>query len=365
MMNDGMIRTRIKKGHLPRSDFGFLSAVNRSYRSFRIKRSDLFSSFFIRYSLFVILCFLFIILYSLFIIPTTASAQVVISTSIPVPQPSGGPGGFIDNFYRFSLMIGGILAFGAIVYGGIKYIFAAGNPSGQTEGKEWVKGAIYGLLLLAGSYLILNVINPNLTNLTLPGIKAPALPSGGRGGGIVNIYACVASNGIYACSPGNKADCSDVSASANCRANSCVQVQNSQCGQSSGGGGGVSGLSDANVRSRLAGIQINAACPQTCLNGMRQGTINEIERLKQSCGGGCAVMVTAGTEADSHNSDGACSHVNGYKADVQPNTQIDNYIKSDCASIGGRGGDNAAQYRCSSGAVYAKELSHWDMYIGC
>lgn len=82
--------------------------------------------------------------------------------------PEAGTPGFIDNFYRFSLLIAGILAFGAIVYGGIKYTFAAGNPSGQSEGKEWVKGALLGLLLLGGAYLILQTINPELVELKLP-----------------------------------------------------------------------------------------------------------------------------------------------------------------------------------------------------
>ncbi|HUZ92371.1 MAG TPA: hypothetical protein VNG29_00025, partial [Candidatus Paceibacterota bacterium] len=59
-------------------------------------------------------------------------------------------------------------------YGGIKYTLAAGNPSKQSDGKEWVKGALYGLLLLVGAYLILNLINPQLTNCGLTAL--PALP---------------------------------------------------------------------------------------------------------------------------------------------------------------------------------------------
>ena len=99
-------------------------------------------------------------------------AAVEISTRIPGAYAvSEGPGGFIANFYQFALMIGGILAFGAIVYGGIKYTLAAGNPSGQTEGKEWIKSAIYGLLLLLAVYLVLYTINPELVNLGLPTLK--------------------------------------------------------------------------------------------------------------------------------------------------------------------------------------------------
>ena len=100
---------------------------------------------------------------------------VTISASIPgtnANSTSSAPGAFIANFYQFALMIGGILAFGVIVFGGIKYMASAGNPSGQTEGKEWIWGALTGLLLLAGAYLVLHTINPQLVNLNLPTLNA-------------------------------------------------------------------------------------------------------------------------------------------------------------------------------------------------
>lgn len=95
--------------------------------------------------------------------------------------PEGAsPGECVNNFYSFALLASGVLAFGAIVYGGIKYTFAAGNPSGQSEGKEWVKSALLGLLLLGAAGLILRTINPELVNLSaLPG--SPGLPPGGGG----------------------------------------------------------------------------------------------------------------------------------------------------------------------------------------
>ena len=82
-------------------------------------------------------------------------------------------------------MIGGVMAFGVIVYGGVKYTTSAGNPSGQSDAKEWIEAALLGLLLLVGAYFILNVINPQLINLTLPmltpvNITAPV--TGGAGG---------------------------------------------------------------------------------------------------------------------------------------------------------------------------------------
>lgn len=101
---------------------------------------------------------------------------VTISPTIPgmlsAATSTTSPGAFVAGFYQFALMIGGVLAFGAIVYGGVLYAASAGNPSKQSEGKDWVKSALLGLLLLAGAYLILNTINPNLVNLGLPTLSA-------------------------------------------------------------------------------------------------------------------------------------------------------------------------------------------------
>ena len=71
----------------------------------------------------------------------TAEA-VNISVNIPgTYTTSNNPGAVVANFYSFALLIGGILAFGAIVWGGVKYAIAAGNPSAQSDGKDWIVGA--------------------------------------------------------------------------------------------------------------------------------------------------------------------------------------------------------------------------------
>jgi hypothetical protein len=99
-----------------------------------------------------------------------AHATTIIVNTIPGPNTnsSSTPGAFIGNFYQFALMLGGVMAFGVIVYGGVKYMTSAGNPSGQSDAKEWIESALLGLLLLVGAYFVLNVINPQLVNLSLP-----------------------------------------------------------------------------------------------------------------------------------------------------------------------------------------------------
>ena len=108
--------------------------------------------------------------------PVPAMAQVQISASLPGPNtvtPGSGtaPGALIGNFYQYALSIAGILALGVVVFGGIKYMISVGNPSNQTDAKEWIEAALLGIVLLAGAYLILRVINPSLVNLSLPGLQ--------------------------------------------------------------------------------------------------------------------------------------------------------------------------------------------------
>ncbi len=98
---------------------------------------------------------------------------ITISTSIPggvYSTSSVGIGAYVGNFYAFALWAGGILAFAVVVFGGVKYMVSVGNPSNQEDAKEWIKSALLGVLLLAGAYFILNLINPQLTNLTPPAL---------------------------------------------------------------------------------------------------------------------------------------------------------------------------------------------------
>lgn len=109
----------------------------------------------------------------------TANTALAVNISIGIPGLSAEPKPteFIGGIYNFALMISGVLALGAMVFGGVKYMTAAGNPSGQSEGREWIKGAVFGLLLLFGAYFILNVINPDLTKLSLPTLSAIPAPA--------------------------------------------------------------------------------------------------------------------------------------------------------------------------------------------
>jgi hypothetical protein len=209
-----------------------------------------------------------------------AQSTVTIQPTIPgmtlVGASTTSPAFFVAGFYNFALMIGGVLAFGAIVWGGILYASSAGNSGKQSEGKEWIKSALLGLLLLAGAYLILYTVNPNLVNLGLPKLQSIS---------IENIV-------VSSASPAT--------------------------GSPLSGGGGV----DANALQDLhnAGIVIDNSTVN--VTGLLNATVQDAEALKSLCG--CNVDVTSGT--DSHAA--GTTHAMGYNLDIATNSALNNFITS-------------------------------------
>jgi hypothetical protein len=178
----------------------------------------------------------------------------------------------------------------------------------------------------------------------------------------------------YACSPGNKSDCSDT----NCAANgNCRPVPLSVCGQPDSSYEDPNAIDDASARRILDRADIKFE-PGVSLAGVKQAVIDEILSLANGClevnSGPCNVRITAGTNGT--HSEGACSHGNGYKVDIRSRepeaTKVNAYIKT-FASAGlrcdkrGAGGVCLEQSPCwrRGSALYCLETDHWDMVAGC
>lgn len=71
-------------------------------------------------------------------------------------------------FYYFIVATAGFAAFVMLVWGGFTWLTSIGNPTRISDAKDRIFKAILGLLLILASYLILQIINPDLTTLTLP-----------------------------------------------------------------------------------------------------------------------------------------------------------------------------------------------------
>ena len=74
-------------------------------------------------------------------------------------------------FYYFIIGVAGLAAFVMLVTGGVKYLTSAGNPSAIGDAKDQIKSALLGLLIILMSWLILQVINPDLTVLNPVEVK--------------------------------------------------------------------------------------------------------------------------------------------------------------------------------------------------
>ena len=108
---------------------------------------------------------------SLLLAETTLAAKINPLLPGPLSVAAAGPVAIVANVYEFAFLLGGLLAFGSILYGAIKYIISRGNPSGQSDAKDAITQAFLGLLLLLGAYLILATVNPDLVTLKLPTLE--------------------------------------------------------------------------------------------------------------------------------------------------------------------------------------------------
>ena len=74
-------------------------------------------------------------------------------------------------FYYFIVAISGFTAFYTIVIGGFSWLTSGGNASQIGAAKERMTSAFIGLIIILASFLILQLLNPELTTLDLPALK--------------------------------------------------------------------------------------------------------------------------------------------------------------------------------------------------
>ncbi len=75
----------------------------------------------------------------------------------------------INKLFMLSITLGAMLAVFMFIWGGLQMIIATDQASAITKGKEKMKNAILGLLMLLSTYLVLSAINPQITNLEFTG----------------------------------------------------------------------------------------------------------------------------------------------------------------------------------------------------
>jgi|GEM_PF-4422684 len=95
-----------------------------------------------------------------------ADAPGVTATTLPQ---------YINLIFNTAIQLAIILAVTVIIIGGVYYMVSLGFGKITSEGKEWVKAGILGLLIILLSYAILYTINPQLVTLGTTGNLIPIL----------------------------------------------------------------------------------------------------------------------------------------------------------------------------------------------
>jgi len=96
-------------------------------------------------------------------IPTLKFSDTIVTRVGGMPTQVSIPwiGDYIAAVYRFAVPAGAILATIIIMIGGVIWLTSGGADRLSTA-KEWIGNATIGLVLLVGSYVVLNLINPDL-----------------------------------------------------------------------------------------------------------------------------------------------------------------------------------------------------------
>jgi len=289
---------------------------------------------------------------------------------------------YVKYIFNFAVAIVGLIAFGSLVWAGIHYLTSTSQPEELKKGKKRIQAALLGLLILLFSYLILTTINPQLIAFKLPGlIQAPVTPVATstpiseatpdvyeKIGTLVNALssttASIESQVNSLNDQINQCNCSNAKSMCVCQGAAVITPATTTPAT-------TTCSSDQQTRSEIvaADIRVNKTCQdpsscsvsggQTCLYCLQSCTISGVEAIKQNCN--CDVTITGGSECG--HAGGTYSHGNGYKTDLRPNTNLNNYIQQQGCSTTpdtnckGKDG-NIYRYETAGGA-------HWDVCYCC
>lgn len=273
-----------------------------------------------------------LIAYKLLAVSVVHAATSTIDVGYPAFVNSTSLGDFVSQLYTYALGISGTLAIIMIIYGGIKYLTSAGNESALGEAKDIITNSIWGILLLAGAYLVLNTINPQLVLLKNPGLTPLPATTPPSSGGTTN-------------NPANPSFGSTCPTGLD--PNLCLQEWSME-----------KNLNSFGINISSSGNCDDPTIP-TCTSFYEfpQSGIDMLATMKQNCG--CTMTITAGTEV------GHVTH--GYNkaiVDMRISPSLDSYIYS---QIGTTSPTLNTYYNGTDNNRYMLESSggnHWHVELG-
>jgi len=110
---------------------------------------------------------------------SVSSVVLALQVSWP-PSPTGTRltndsqlGDLIKYLYEWGIFLGGLAAFIALLIAGFQYLTSVGDPARMKDAMDRIKSAFLGLVLLLGSWLILNTISSQFTTFPPLSLEAP------------------------------------------------------------------------------------------------------------------------------------------------------------------------------------------------
>jgi len=83
---------------------------------------------------------------------------------------------YVKYIFNFLIAASGFIAMTALFIHGIGFLTSINNPEKLERARKGIFAAIFGLIILFSSWIILSVINPDLLNLRFPGAEEIILP---------------------------------------------------------------------------------------------------------------------------------------------------------------------------------------------
>lgn len=248
--------------------------------------------------------------------------------------PCDGPGcracDFIQlgqNIITWFIKIAASVIALTFAWGGMKMVMSGGDTGAVSSARSIMTNSVIGLVILLGSWLIVNTILNLLVSEENMGkwyeIQCTVLP------------------------PSPTATTPNV------------------VGSPSGSGPVAAGkMTDTSARELLKASGVDTKTTNTSLEGINAKTVQDAIDLKKDCN--CAITITGGTEGTGGHANGTMSHGTGYKYDIRPNAQLDNYIENVSGWTKGTRNDNGTiitTYTAPDGNIYAREGNHWDVLV--
>ena len=88
----------------------------------------------------------------------------LLPTGVPITVTGSTLGEYVRVIFVYFIWSITILGVVMVIYGGVKWVAAAGNPGRINDARSVVNSAIVGVVIALTSIVMLNIINPNLTS---------------------------------------------------------------------------------------------------------------------------------------------------------------------------------------------------------